>query len=150
MSNISKPLGHPEPSPPCPERLVQRKKKKKTGRERSDQANSNGISVNFFLLLTFQVSWESFLEQEGHKKMFLSSQLLNIEGTGKLRRKDFHFQNVWGYLEGYVLVFLYTHCWLKKVHNLKAENYIVFHGMGDSFSDCSEALFQRGKGGARL
>ena len=78
---VTQSLPHPAQRGSC------RGKKKKQGeRERSDQANSNGISVNFFLLLTFQVSWESFLEQEGHKKMFLSSQLLNIEGTGKLRK----------------------------------------------------------------
>ena len=27
------------------------------------------------------------MKQEGHKKMLLSSQLLNIEGTGKLRKE---------------------------------------------------------------
>ena len=46
-------------------------------------------------------------------------------------------------------------CRLKKMHNLKVENYVLYNGLTDdlnqrdSFSDSSEGLFRRGKGGAR-
>ena len=42
------------------------------------------------------------------------------------------------------------------MHNLKDENYVLFGGHaedlspGDSLSDTSEGLFQRGKRGARI
>ena len=45
----------------------------------------------------------------------------------------------------------------EKVHNLKSENYVLFLGglpedsnPGGSFSDSSEGLLQRGKGGSRI
>ena len=42
------------------------------------------------------------------------------------------------------------------MHNLKVRNYVLFGGHaedfspGDSLSNASEGLFQRGKGGARI
>ena len=45
---------------------------------------------------------------------------------------------------------------LKKIHNLKVENYVLFGGLpedlstGDSLSDTSERLLQRDKEGARI
>ena len=47
-------------------------------------------------------------------------------------------------------------CPLKKMHNLKFENYALFSGhaedlsLEDSLSYSSEGLFQRGNGGARI
>ena len=45
-------------------------------------------------------------------------------------------------------------CQLKKTHNLKVENYVLFEVViedcSHSLSDSSEELFQRGKEGARL
>ena len=90
--------------------------------------------------------------------MLLSSQLLNIEGTGKLR-KELSLSKCLGlfrrvgfgfYTHTHTHTHTHTQSWLKKMHNLKVENYIVFRGLVDSFSDCSEGLFQRGKEGARL
>ena len=42
------------------------------------------------------------------------------------------------------------------MHNLKVDNYVLFSGhiedlsLGDSLSDSSEGLFQRGKGEVRI
>ena len=42
------------------------------------------------------------------------------------------------------------------MHNLEVENYVLFGefsedvSLEDSLSDCSEGLFQRGKGGTRM
>ena len=47
-------------------------------------------------------------------------------------------------------------CWLKKMHNLKTENYVLFCrqtedlSLGDSLSDGSDGLLQRDKGGAKI
>ena len=47
-------------------------------------------------------------------------------------------------------------CWLKKMHNLKTENYVLFGrqaedlSLGDSLSDGSDRLLQRDKGEARI
>ena len=44
----------------------------------------------------------------------------------------------------------------KKLHNLKVENYVLFGGLaedlspGDSLSDSSEGLLQRGKVGVKI
>ena len=36
---------------------------------------------------------------------------------------------------------------VKKKYSFKVKNYILFNGLEDIFSDCSEGLLQRGQGG---
>lgn len=129
MSNISKPWVTHFPHP------AQRgcSAEKNRERERSDQANSNGICKLFSFPLLFKCH-ENHLEQEGHKDGFVLSATKH-RGNRKTSKASL-FKMFERLFKGRFCFLLYTHCWLKEVHNPKVENYIVFHGMGDSFSDC--------------